>query len=293
MLIDRLHEPKNDEILYHYCSSETFSAICEHKTIRLSDVNMMNDYNEAGYGYTIFENAANYILKDKKLQDKFPEMQEEFFDRVDEVVSPMQLRLHPVVACFSKEPDVLSQWRAYGDNGRGFAVGFKASALKALPISLLEVEYDEKKQVQEMVAALCAIVLEERDKKSPAAFKESCALLSAWSLGFKAPAFKEEQEVRALHALDVKIEKDHMRLVDEGGQVNGKDVAGQPVKFRINDGGIIAYIDLKISAEKPEAAIVEVWLGPANQNGPGNVHYLLGGHGMRGTEIKKSTATYR
>jgi Protein of unknown function (DUF2971) len=37
---------------------------------------------------------------------------------------------HYFVCCFSKEGDDLGQWRAYADNGRGFAIGFDATTLE-------------------------------------------------------------------------------------------------------------------------------------------------------------------
>src|ERR1019366_7397755 len=36
------------------------------------------------------------------------------------------------VACFSEDGDVLSQWRAYADDGHGFAIGFDTTQLRVL-----------------------------------------------------------------------------------------------------------------------------------------------------------------
>ncbi|WP_416152053.1 DUF2971 domain-containing protein [Pseudomonas sp. Bout1] len=35
-----------------------------------------------------------------------------------------------LATCFSKAGDVLSQWRAYADDGQGYAIGFDSKLLK-------------------------------------------------------------------------------------------------------------------------------------------------------------------
>ncbi|MDO8878679.1 MAG: hypothetical protein Q7V40_21585 [Pseudolabrys sp.] len=61
-LIRQILRPRADDVFYHYCSVETFRLICEHKRLRFSDINMLNDYNENTWGYRIFEEAASMML---------------------------------------------------------------------------------------------------------------------------------------------------------------------------------------------------------------------------------------
>jgi hypothetical protein len=35
-MVDRAYDPKDHEILYHYCSNETLRLICENKTFALA-----------------------------------------------------------------------------------------------------------------------------------------------------------------------------------------------------------------------------------------------------------------
>jgi len=46
MLYDRIYKPKRNELIYHYCSAETFNAICTNKTIRLCDIFSIIDFSE-------------------------------------------------------------------------------------------------------------------------------------------------------------------------------------------------------------------------------------------------------
>lgn len=296
MLVSRIYKPKEGTLLYHYCSVETLAAIAEHKCIRFSDVNMMNDYYETGYAYGLFEETANEILKDAEIQKKLPGMTESFFDQVDQVISPSQLFLHPVIACFSKSPDVLSQWRGYADDARGVAVGFPAELLGKMPVTVLEVEYKRSVQIAEMKAALVALYMMEIDRGATWGneFRNDCMVLAAWSLGFKSEAFQEEQEVRLLHVLTAEFDGDRSRLVDvDETDKSGAVTKGQPVRFRVADGALIAYIDIPIPATPDGKFLPEVWVGPRNMNGPGNLLYLLGGNGVSGATLRRSTATFR
>jgi hypothetical protein len=274
---------------------ETFQAICERKTIRFSDINMMNDYHEVRWGYRIFEIAATELLNDQSIRKKYPDLDRSYFDKVDSILSPIQLHALPVVASFSKAPDVLSQWRAYADDGRGFAIGISGSVLKAMPVTILEVQYDYRLQVQEMKAALMATYMENVDDGNSFGekFRESCQLLAFWKLGLKNPAFAEEMEIRCLHALAVKKEEVGIRLVDEGGVSNGVNVNGQKVCYRIRDGAIIAYIDLPIPALDGVPLIKEVWAGPRNVNGAMNFVSLMNECGLKGFSVNVSKASYR
>lgn len=256
---------------------------------------MMNDFYEAGYAYEIFEEAANRILKDGGLLKKFPSLDVNVIDKIDEIFSSYQLYMHPVVACFSKKPDVLSQWRGYANNATGVSIGFPAPLLDAMPVSLLEVEYNRDNQVSEMVTAILAIHTsnQERGGQFDRTFKDDCALLAAWSLGFKSAAFAEEQEVRCLHMLDVVKSEGRPRLLDAGGHSDGRPVKGQPVRFRVVDGAIVAYVDMPLPTKKKTQPISEIWLGPKNSNEPGNILYLLGGNGISDVKIMHSKATFR
>ena len=50
-----------------------------------------------------------------------------------------------MISCYSLDPDVLSQWRAYADDGRGFAIEFSAKLMQ-MPAKKLRVLYDEERQ---------------------------------------------------------------------------------------------------------------------------------------------------
>ena len=47
--------PEPNDIMYHYCSAESFKAIIENKTLRFCDLYHMNDKTELMHGYFLFK----------------------------------------------------------------------------------------------------------------------------------------------------------------------------------------------------------------------------------------------
>lgn len=274
---------------FHYCNSATLLAIGERGCLRFSDANMMNDGSEGRYGYGLFESAANQLLDEISTYPALEGLSSEFFDKVDEWLSPKQFYSHPVIACFSKNPDVLSQWRAYADNGAGWAIGFSGEALIAMPVTMLEVVYDQDRQVEEVRNHLAAMFLLSRDKEDQSELSSNARLLASYLHAYKDPSFREEEEVRLLHELRVDIKETGWTLSDEGGTSNGKEISGEPVCYRAAGSNIIAYVDL---AFRP-GAIQELWQGPCNNNGPGNALFPLTQWGHREVNLRRSASFYR
>ena len=180
-------------------------------------------------------------------------------------------------------------------NGRGFAVGFSGKLLKALPVTILEVEYDREKQIEEATNALGVIYMQylDADRTFGQNCKLSSRLMAANLFSFKNPGFAEEKEVRCIHLADVEIASDHMRLIDAGGTTDGKPFPGVEVQFRVRDGGIVPFLDIPFPQRSVSSAIPEIYMGPSNDNGPGNVLYLMGSCGFRNVKLKASATTYR
>ena len=253
---------------------------------------MMNDGSEGRYGYRLFEQAAGTLLDDVDKKPMLKGLTSEFFDDIDNLISPKQFFTHPVIACFSKRSDVLSQWRAYAQNGEGWSVGFRGEKLDAMPITLLDVLYDPEEQLKEVRASLAALYYLWR-KSGSGAISETIStetiLFASLLHAYKDPTFQEEQEVRALHHLRVDLEDNGWQLVDEGGLVAGAEVAGEPVRFRAAGSSIVAYLDIAF----PANSIQDVWFGPRNENGIGNALYPLTHHGHRNVVLNRSASFYR
>ncbi|MEQ1687106.1 MAG: DUF2971 domain-containing protein, partial [Sphingopyxis sp.] len=231
MLFDRLHPLGQDDIIYHYCSASTLIKILENKTIRFTDMNLLNDAEEGFWGYKVFIEAANRLLRRVGIPDTIPEIPEVFIEQLDEIWSRMNFGILSFVSCFSTDGDSLSQWRAYADDGRGFAIGFSARALRALPVQMLVVEYNLERQVEEMIVGIGATYLESLDRSAEdeSWLFERWSAIAASSCAFKNPAWRDEKEVRMQHVVLTEITDKAWRLSSAGGEQAGEPVAGQPI----------------------------------------------------------------
>lgn len=286
MLISRVYEPNDEDILYHYCDAFAFHAICTYKKMRFSDLFSMNDFMEMHWGYSIWEQAATELLD---------EVGKDFLDEIDEVIHSAGMLGLLVASCYSLDGDVLSQWRAYADDGKGYVIGFSAKNLIELPVRPLKILYEKKKQVEEVKNTIRALYEVEKDEeeKFGSDFRRTCFTLAFDLAGFKNPAFAEEKEVRMVHVLDFEPSNDSMRLKDAGGHSFGKDCEGLPVLFRMRDNIPIAFIEQDFSNSGNINPIKEVIIGPKNDVLPSAISIFLETIGIGSVKIKKSKASYR
>ncbi|WP_181174147.1 DUF2971 domain-containing protein [Mesorhizobium sp. B2-3-11] len=289
MKIPSLDELDTDKfpIAYHYCSVDTFLSIAQYKTIRLSDINTMNDFSEMHWAYERFEEAANKV---------FETYDREFFDFIDASIRNNAMNILPFLSCFSTDGDVLSQWRAYADNGSGVSVGFDSSKLKQLSVRCAPVTYATEKQVQYFVDLFALVHPMWRSAINDEAKRavNQMLMISLFDMCLmKNPAFSEEKEVRIARAMTILRDSDGWHLDDSEG--SGADEISrdkQAVRFRSRNGGIVGYIDLPINGLGADL-IREVVLGPRTSNNGNEISMVLNANGFKSTKIRASKATYR
>jgi hypothetical protein len=105
--------PERPPVLYHYCSAEAFKAIVENGCLWLSDAAHMNDAFEGKWLDTIIERL---IIPSQDWGQWF---------EAGHIFHDYQVFKKPFyIACFSEQGDLLSQWRAYANDGQGISIGF-------------------------------------------------------------------------------------------------------------------------------------------------------------------------
>lgn len=282
MIISREYKPKENDLIYHYCDSNAFFAICTNRKLWMNDLHSMNDFMELHWGYSIWEQSANTRI------EKYGK---EFLDEIDEVIHFSGFQGLLLANCFSTDKDVLSQWRAYADDGKGYVIGFNAKELLGLPIRALQVLYDKEQQIKEATATIDALYqLKQEDSNE---FKTFCNVFGYDLSAFKNPAFIEEKEIRLIHLLDFKKSNDFMKLVDKGGIYFGEDKKGEEIKFRIKQDIPTPYIELDFSNNNKINPIKEVVIGPKNEVMKTAIRIFLETIGIEKVEINKSNASYR
>ena len=282
MIISREYKPKENDLIYHYCDSNAFFAICTNRKLWMNDLHSMDDFMELHWGYSIWEQSANTRI------EKYGK---EFLDDIDEVIHFSGFQSLLLANCFSTDKDVLSQWRAYADDGKGYVIGFNAKELLGLPIRALQVLYDKEQQIKEATATIDALYqLKQEDSNE---FKTFCNVFGYDLSAFKNPAFIEEKEIRLIHLLDFKKSNDFMKLVDKGGIYFGEDRKGEEIKFKIKQDIPTPYIELDFSNNNKINPIKEVVIGPKNEVMKTAIRIFLETIGIEKVEINKSNASYR
>lgn len=135
-IINRCLPTTAPDLLWHYCPMAALEGICSSRTIYLSDLVSMNDYQE---GRWLRDQIVRRVSG--KSRDFLP------------FLSSTKIRFHlgPFVASLSADGDLLSQWRAYASGGRGVAIGFRPDRL-GIPLFRIS------KNQQPGYCALCEVI---------------------------------------------------------------------------------------------------------------------------------------
>ncbi|MGY3593968.1 hypothetical protein ACVIGB_002017 [Bradyrhizobium sp. USDA 4341] len=191
MIYDRLYKPTNDELIYHYCGADAFTQIVRSKTMWQTAYSALNDATERKWGYEQFQDAADKLRK---------VCGAEFIDRIMEIVRLTQDHSVAMVSSYSLNGDLLSQWRAYADDGRGFAIGFSPRELE-WPAKPLRVLYDRAAQRKELTNNIRHVFETEKQFgfRYDERFNHHWFAFALDLCAYKHPSFAEEMEIRNVH----------------------------------------------------------------------------------------------
>lgn len=281
--------------IYHYCSLDTFAQIIKYKTIRLSDLNKTNDYMEKHWGMQFLYHAlcedlqANEISMDLK-EDYW--YSDEAHNHIEQLERDMKYFLNhdSLIACFSTKNDLLSQWRAYGNDGAGIAIGFDYDFLKKLlkyeeKFLIGEVVYKKEKQekiIREKLFNPAINYIKEMYQHERVGcndtyneyfideFDSFCEKLYEYAekvFSFlKNPAFEEEKEVRIVYNTGIYEEMEDEDFISYTcsaipvGRRNELELL--PLQYAVKDTKLVAYADLKFEKCVGKGIIKEIVIGP-------------------------------
>lgn len=185
--------------VYHYTSIRGFKGIIKDREIWATDLRYMNDPTELELGYNYLNEMVCESVESGKTIKRDPNV--------------------PIFACsFSKNKNVLSQWRAYAKGG-GVAIGFPRDLLQNVAAAkdyvLKDCIYydleDPTTKIQLVSKAIQLLELTDSSTKRGSNAKATddsetdklIALKSPWIVPvIKHKAYKEEDEVRLLPSSD-------------------------------------------------------------------------------------------
>lgn len=216
-----LQKQRPPKLIYHYTNDVGLRSILETGALWLTDINSLNDPSELQHGVNV---ASDLILKSASGRSREIQF---FIENFRSVLARTASQVaNYFVCCFSKNGDELGQWRAYADNGRGYALAFDADQLekrfchgsKARQTFPLGYSDDDLRVVQQglidVVIAQLAIPIGKKnvtaDSMAQYYKKLSVELASGvvfGSLFFKHKGYKNEDEYRFLetHSLGAPV----------------------------------------------------------------------------------------
>lgn len=281
---------------YYYCSLDTFLNILKSKEIYLSDPLKMNDKAEIRWYLDKLNADRN---KADTLESVFERMKMRsglefsFDDLLDSLNSKGQRSIY--ISCFSKNPDLLSQWRTYADDGKGVSIGFDLDKFSTADnlwfreiIYTNDIVEDEGESDIECIADTIGTVISEnnitdRKMQIDVFLNELIPVLAK----YKNPAFREENEVRLIYCEDMKFEK----IIDSYGafQEKWKEKKLKHDFRTIGNSDITEFVRLEFNPD----FIAEICIGPKCALSENDV--LTISKVLLGTEpiIKVSESSYR
>jgi hypothetical protein len=251
--------------LYHYTDAAGLKGIIEKKEIWFTSHRYLNDPSELTFGIDAAHQAITAVsVKGGPVKC--------FCDRLSDLfnVHTITEELEYLLAGFSYERNDLGQWRAYGCNGRGFALGL-ASRLFAVEqktpdqkqnekIAVYPVEYGSaraRERHREIVKKAAEIFEDTvnkhnvmlQDKTVALAFIDNyirhvmaSALIFA-SLTSKHEAYQHEREVRLM-------------------MLGPRTKFGPYIETRVRNDELVAFVRHPMPLIKEPGSIVEIIMGP-------------------------------
>jgi len=190
--------------LHHYTSLDTAQKILEKDDVRLSHAEYSNDQMEMEQAKRVIAETLETLVQQSQQQPA-----SDFLVAVQKEYLQLAPNLDAYIFCMSegdqnsaKVQDRLSQWRAYGQDGRGVCLTLDASKLAHLVyytpgLRINPVIYDRSKQFA-FVNAIVSEGLNLNQAGNQSAITATVGALVFATPLMKAPGFSEEREWRLL-----------------------------------------------------------------------------------------------
>lgn len=315
------------DILYHYCSLETFYNIIKNKTLRLFDATKSNDALEL---ITYRDNLYLTLLRKKtELLEKLISQEENLTEKHDSAYiqdctdrfskldvdnllfkTKIQEYLRVWVICFSEKGDLLSQWRGYADDAKGISIGIKKDFIdKQLLISenpiiscrLKKIAYTDAdiENTVELNAKISKVDLDSSVAEIETMVAKAICTIFRESPFFKKSSFSEEKEWRLAITDSFATEMPRQAYLDILKAANEELATVEIIdyNFVLKNEKIVSYIELYLS--QIHDAIAEIIIGPKSNCSVEDIRSYLIFHGLLKDEnddsirIKKSESSYR
>jgi hypothetical protein len=282
--------------LYQYTGWDGLCGIIKNQSVWFTDYQHLNDPSELSHGVEVAHEVIDALARGADRRVGL------FFEMVRDLLMPKNFvgSLDFFTASFTTQRDDLGQWRAYAENGQGFALGLAPRMFEvvdgvALPANELsfvgQVLYDRQvifARHENAIAAAASIFLRAvqahadllADKRVgiPLMRRMANELIASpliWNcITSKHIGYANEHEVRLI-------------LMNQTGNL------APYVEIRHRGSEIVPYIAHPFRVRET-GAIHEIVVGPAaDANAENRVRKMLRSHGLPTVRVTRSTIPYR
>lgn len=286
--------PQEDRLLdYHYCSVEAFYNIITCGKIRLFNLLEMNDPSELSL--LKFDIVAGILdaLRDAASEITISNGNEkigiEKYLRSSSFNEKRQKVYNTYFAfCLSREANSLSQWRLYGQNGKGFCLGFSFIHLCAQRVTKHGYFFNTVKYIDDFenqfrkTAEIVSNKIKQiyrmgnNDELIKYLDEEMNDFLIEESFKYKHIAYHYENERRLICSKSIKTDN----------EINCNDVCSV-----MRNGMISSCVEIPLD----ELGLTSVTTGPLNNSAKASIHMFLQQNGVsiKAENINHSTIPYR
>ena len=280
--------------IYHYTDIAALQGVIENKEVWLTAHDYLNDDREFLEGFDFLEQS---LVSRMNNADK----------QTEKIVNMLISKLKQVVifsASFSKEPDLLSQWRSYCPEEGGVSIGFDKEMLQKEVCGykgsnknnrfLQECCYDPKHS--NWVADVISQALTEHFSKGSSSIPEKTLLnnnfleMLTFLARSKDKSFAEEKEVRLFTYCHEEFESWSTEYNPRSPSIN--IISPEKVSFRPKKNFLLPFIKVPI----PIDAIKEIYVGPSTyqRECTKSLKMYLYSKGLQNSvSIKESATPYR
>jgi Protein of unknown function (DUF2971) len=270
-------------ILHHYTGRAGLVGIIESRTLWATHIRYLNDESEVRYSRELLERLAE-------------QLRSEYGDdwaggvvcNIAALLAKASTSPDTFVASLCDDGDNLGQWRGYGAQGGGFAIGFNRERLRQVAqaqdyqlVRLMYLLSEQEAQLEKALRDAVEIVGQWGDPlKAPPALEQLLSLglgFTFATLSIKNPYFRDEKEWRLVHMV-------------VPGLSDGRE------KTRTDGGLATPYEEVELADHATgETPIIEVVIGPMARSEPSvaEVRRLLDQNGMDEVEVRESIGPLR
>ncbi|WP_420595306.1 DUF2971 domain-containing protein [Deinococcus sp.] len=285
----KVYQPSRPDTLYHYTSSLGLIGILSNKSFWCTNAYYLNDTQELKHSIKLIEVCIKDFTGGLNHLEKY------VLDMTYFMLSDNSVRDAVFVTCFSESGDLLSQWRAYGENGSGYAIGVNSKHIglyEDRKTTLKKVIYDpsiQKSLINNAIHKILDLIrrspelVSRKNIKGEPDIEEICFFFSQqlfnYSLYFKDESFKEENEWRAISLI---------------GLENGIN----SIKVRTSGSLLVPYIETNLNSfdkDFPCLPVREIVCGPTLVENltEDSLYILLRKNYLSHVEVLRSRIPYR